>query len=149
MEVVLRVTSGPHLGISRACRGQGSILVGRSLHVSCPMPEDKLLSREHFVIEINPPLCDLIDLESTNGCKVNSLRVEKVRLRNGDVITAGESTFSVSVSATTDEEKQSLSCPGCGASGRRGCPRERFSDPGSARLATSVGSRFRELTPTT
>ena len=67
MEVVLRVTSGPHRGSRRVCEGQGSFLVGRSSHVSFSMPDDRLLSREHFLVEVNPPLCDLTDLGSTNG----------------------------------------------------------------------------------
>jgi len=59
MEVVLRVTSGPHEGLERVGEGQGSFLVGRSSHVSFSMPDDRLLSREHFWVEVNPPLCDL------------------------------------------------------------------------------------------
>ena len=54
-----------------------------------------MLSREHFRIENQPPLCHLADLGSTNGTKVNGLRVERVLLRDGDVITAGDSSFVV------------------------------------------------------
>ena len=114
MEVVLRVTSGPHEGLERVCEGQGSFLVGRSSHVSFSMPDDRLLSREHFLVEVNPPLCDLTDLRSTNGTKVNGLRVEKVRLRDGDTIVAGESTFAIGVTETTDGETPPLRCSGCG-----------------------------------
>ena len=59
------------------------------------MTKDLLLSREHFRIENQPPVCHLIDLGSTNGTKVNGLRVERVQLRDGDVITAGDSSFVV------------------------------------------------------
>jgi serine/threonine-protein kinase len=86
------------------------------------MPEDRLLSREHFLIEVNPPLCELTDLESTNGCKVNGLRVEKVRLRDGDVISAGESTFEIYVSET-HAGISPLRCPGCGVPAAPGVPR--------------------------
>jgi serine/threonine-protein kinase len=61
------------------------------------MPEDMALSRDHFMIEINPPLCELRDLGSTNGTFVNNHRVERVRLESGDMIAAGQSVFRVRV----------------------------------------------------
>ena len=64
----------------------------------------------------------MTDLESTNGCKVNGLRVEKVRLRDGDVITAGESTFAILVSET-QAGISPLRCPGCGLPAPSGAPR--------------------------
>ena len=59
------------------------------------MIDDQALSREHFQIDNEPPLCHLIDLGSTNGTKVNGLRVGRVLLREGDMITAGDSAFLV------------------------------------------------------
>ena len=53
---------------------------GGRLTADFPMTEDLVLSREHFQIENKPPLCHLIDLGSTNGTKVNGLRVEQVHL---------------------------------------------------------------------
>jgi eukaryotic-like serine/threonine-protein kinase len=61
------------------------------------MPEDTSLSRDHFLIEINPPRCELRDLGSTNGTYVNQQRVERARLGSGDLIAAGESMFQVRV----------------------------------------------------
>lgn len=114
MKVVLRVTSGPHLGLETAFEGRGSYAVGRSPHLALPLLEDRLLSREHFVIEVNPPVCDLVDSGSTNGTKVNGLRVDRVRLGEGDLIAAGDTTVSV----TFVEERQGRPlpsrCPGCG-----------------------------------
>jgi serine/threonine-protein kinase len=93
------------------------------------MPEDRLLSREHFLIEVNPPLCDLTDLESTNGCKVNGLRVERVRLRTGDVISAGESHFEVSVIETELEGGVARHCPGCGVAAPEDLERDELLGP--------------------
>ena len=59
------------------------------------MTLDSALSREHFQLEYSPPHCHLIELGSTNGTKVNGLRVERVLLRDGDTIAAGDSAFSV------------------------------------------------------
>src|SRR5262249_30230846 len=97
MEVVLRVTSGPHTGLERVFAEAGTFLVGRSLNVDFSLPEDRLLSREHMALEVNPPLCDLLDLGSTNGTKVNNLSIERARLRDGDVINAGDTTIAVAV----------------------------------------------------
>jgi serine/threonine-protein kinase len=64
------------------------------------MPEDMALSRDHFIIEINPPLCEVRDLGSTNGTFVNMQRVQRARLGSGDVIAAGQSIFRVKVEQT-------------------------------------------------
>ena len=114
MEVVLRVTSGPHAGDERPLQGCRSFVVGRSPQVAVPMPDDRLLSREHFRIEVNPPVCSLVDLKSTNGTKVNGLRVESVSLRDDDVIAAGDSTFVVRVRETAEDGAADAECPGCG-----------------------------------
>ncbi len=114
MEVVLRVTSGPHTGEERILRGRESFVVGRSSQVYFSMADDPLLSREHFRVELNPPVCVLKDLGSTNGTKVNSLRVETTQLREGDTISAGDSEFLVHVEETSFNEMGRPRCPACG-----------------------------------
>ena len=54
------------------------------------MLEDSALSRDHFLIEINPPRCEIRDLGSTNGTFVNERRVERVfaSLQNGALPSA-------------------------------------------------------------
>jgi serine/threonine-protein kinase len=81
------------------------------------MTEDRLLSREHFVIEIEAPLCVLKDMGSTNGTKVNGLRVETARLRDGDAITAGDSAFLVQFNPSLAGGLQPPRCPACGKLG--------------------------------
>ena len=95
MGIVLRVTSGPHTGQEYSVDRRETFTVGRSSRVHFPMVYDQALSREHFQIDNEPPLCHLVDLGSTNGTKVNGLRVGRVLLREGDVITAGDSAFLV------------------------------------------------------
>lgn len=114
MRVVLRVTSGPHAGMEGSFTGAGSYLVGRSPHVPFSLPEDRLLSREHFRIEVSPPLCDLVDLGSTNGTKVNGLRVDRVRLRDGDIVAAGDSAIELGLVEITPGPTPPLRCGGCG-----------------------------------
>ena len=95
MSVVLKVTLGPHRGQEYQIDRPDTFTVGRSTQAEFAMTDDLVLSRKHFQVENRPPLCHLIDLGSTNGTKVNGLRVTQVTLREGDVITAGDSAFVV------------------------------------------------------
>ena len=97
MRVILDVLQGPRKGRSFVFDRHDTFIVGRSRFVHCPMPEDSALSRDHFLIEINPPRCELRDLGSTNGTFVNERRVERARLGSGDQIVAGQSVFRVRV----------------------------------------------------
>lgn len=79
------------------------------------MVRDVMLSREHFRIEGRDHAYHLIDLGSTNGTKVNGLRVERVPLREGDVIAAGQSSFQVQLVGESPGRSASRTCVGCGA----------------------------------
>jgi len=114
MNVVLRVIAGPHLGMEYTFDRHETFVVGRSSQVQFPVPEDGFLSRNHFLIEFNPPVCFLRDLGSTNGTKVNANRVDAVRLRDGDEISAGESAFVVRVEETSWDGRPKIHCLGCG-----------------------------------
>jgi serine/threonine-protein kinase len=116
MSLVIRVTSGPYTGQEYVIDRRQAFMVGRSSKVHFPMTRDLLLSREHFRIENQPPLCHLKDLGSTNGTKVNGLRVERVLLREGDVITAGDSSFLVHFALPNGDGAPVRTCAGCGES---------------------------------
>ena len=91
MHVTLVVLEGPLKGRTFEFERHDTFIVGRSRFVHCPMPEDMALSRDHFMIEINPPQCELRDLGSTNGTKVNGQRVVRGALLPGDELAfAGE-----------------------------------------------------------
>ena len=114
MPVVLKVTLGPHSGQEYQIDRPDTFTVGRSTHAQFAMTEDLVLSRKHFQVENKPPLCHLIDLGSTNGTKVNGLRVTHVALREGDVITAGDSTFVVHFMEDSKDTQDFAGCAGCG-----------------------------------
>ena len=118
MRVILDVLQGPRQGRSFVFDRHDTFIVGRSRFVHCPMPEDSALSRDHFLIEINPPRCEVRDLGSTNGTFVNDRRVERVRLSSGDRIAAGQSVFQVRV------EGASWSGDSGPDAGRRGAGRD-------------------------
>jgi hypothetical protein len=132
MRVILEVVQGPRKGRSFMFDRHDTFIVGRSRFVHCSMPEDMALSRDHFMIEINPPQCEMRDLGSTNGTFVNNQRIDRIRLVSGDVIAAGQSIFRVRVeqapissseagiaSGSGDRAEGSIQgairCAGCGA----------------------------------
>jgi serine/threonine-protein kinase len=119
MEVLLRVTSGPHAGQEQTLDQRGVCVVGRSSQAALSMQEDRLLSREHFVIEVDSSVCSLKDLGSTNGTRINGHRVETAPLRDGDIITAGESAFVVQLNRPKTDGQPSPHCLGCGHALRR------------------------------
>ena len=114
MKVDLEVREGPHAGTIYVFDRHDTFVVGRSTQAHFSVPDDGFLSRNHFLIEFNPPACLLRDLGSTNGTKVNGLRAETVRLRDGDTIEAGGSAFTIRVEETAVEGPR-LRCVGCGA----------------------------------
>jgi eukaryotic-like serine/threonine-protein kinase len=103
MKVTLTVIEGPHVGSSFAFVEHDAFLVGRSPEVQFRLPlRDRALSRVHFLVEVNPPSCRLLDMASTNGVRVNGKRVHAVDLRHGDQIQAGETVLAFAVE--DDEE---------------------------------------------
>jgi len=56
-------------------------------HIALPDPK---CSRKHFVIEMSGDFYNAIDLNSTNGIKVNGYKVTRRRLRDNDVIMIGK-----------------------------------------------------------
>jgi serine/threonine protein kinase len=98
MRVKLSVIDGPNRGASFAFSEHDTFIVGRSAraHFRLP-PKDKAFSRFHFMIEVNPPLCRIMDMASTNGIQVNGRPVTTVDLRDGDQVRAGLTLLSVSI----------------------------------------------------
>ncbi len=95
MRVHLDVLEGPRKGRAFVFNTHDMFIVGRSRFVPCPIPEDEALSREHFIIEFNPPRCVIRDLDSLNHTFVNSRKIQQARLSSGDCISAGQSVFRV------------------------------------------------------
>jgi serine/threonine-protein kinase len=113
MNVILKVVAGPHTGKEYVFDRHSTFVVGRSPQAHFPVPDDKFLSRDHFLIEFNPPICFLKDMGSTNGTRVNGQRLNETRLRNGDTISAGKSAFVIEVDSTR-ELLAPILCTVCG-----------------------------------
>ena len=98
MIVTLTVTDGPHTGRAFSFREHDTFIVGRSKQAHFRLPvKDKTFSRFHFMVEVNPPCCRLIDMASRNGTRVNGRKVSVIDLRNGDTIRGGRTTLAVSI----------------------------------------------------
>ena len=97
MLVNLKVMAGPYKGRIFTFTQHDSFLIGRNPDAHLCLPEDRYFSRNHCLLEINPPRSFLRDLGSTNGTFVNGQRVKEVFLNNGDRIQCGETILSVEV----------------------------------------------------
>jgi eukaryotic-like serine/threonine-protein kinase len=98
MIVTLTVIEGPHRGQAFEFREHDTFIVGRSKDAHFRLPiKDKTLSRFHFMVEVNPPCCRLMDMASRNGTLVNGLKVSVIDLKDGDTIEGGRSLLSVSI----------------------------------------------------
>lgn len=99
MRILLDVVKGPHTGRRFEFAGHDNFIVGRASFAHFRLAEkDPLISRVHFLIEVNPPQCRLLDMGSRNGTKVNGKVVRAIDLRHGDLIRSGHTDLEVSFS---------------------------------------------------
>jgi len=103
MQVNLKVTAGPYKGRIFSFTQHDSFLIGRSPDAHLCLPNDRYFSRNHCLLEINPPHSYLRDLDSTNGTFLNGHRVKDAFLKNGDQIQCGETILIVEVTAESKE----------------------------------------------
>src|ERR1041384_7673830 len=114
MPITLKVIDGPHQGKEFSFDEPDTFVVGRAPEAHFQLPaKDTFISRTHFLIEINPPLCRLVDLHSQNGTYLNGRRVEAAELKNGDRIQAGHTVFQV----TMPEPEKAAEEPKAGGAG--------------------------------
>ncbi|MFC1707228.1 protein kinase [Planctomycetota bacterium] len=116
MRVQLSITTGPMRGRVFSFDEPDRFLFGRAEKAQCALPQDPYVSRNHFLVEIAPPVVTLSDLNSKNGTFVNSLRyggrkplepgarqapdgAYGVALRDGDEIEVGDTRMKVTVAA--------------------------------------------------
>ena len=99
MQVNLKVIAGPYKGRIFSFTQHDSFLIGRSHDAHLYLPDDRYFSRNHCLLEINPPRSFLRDLNSTNGTFLNGRRVTHSHLNDGDRIQCGETVLLVEVIA--------------------------------------------------
>lgn len=103
ISVSLTAIEGPNQGTSFTFDRHDTFVVGRSADAGFRLPEDDPhVSRNHFLIEINPPACRILDLNSKNGTWRKDERIAAADLKDGDEIRAGKTSFKVRLKSRDD-----------------------------------------------
>jgi serine/threonine-protein kinase len=98
MRIMLTVAAGPNKGQEFAFTGHDTFIVGRSPRAHFQLPgKDRFFSRIHFMVEVNPPRCRVLDMGSRNGTHVNGKRIKTADLQDADQIKAGRTIFRVNL----------------------------------------------------
>lgn len=123
------VAKGPMKGKEFAFDEHDAFLFGRLPECHCCLPDDSLISRRHFMVEVNPPDARIRDFGSLNGTFVNEKKIgsrekgetpeqgqkrkyPEVDLKDGDTIQAGDTVFSVKIEC--EEAAGPVVCAQCG-----------------------------------
>ena len=107
--ITLEVVEGPQKGKTFSFVGHDTFLVGRSPEAHLRLSsKDRYFSRIHFMIEVNPPVCRLVDMGSRNGTFVNGQRANVVDLKDGDQIRAGHTVLRVRFDASERREPETM-----------------------------------------
>ena len=78
----------PETNEKHAINGGDSVIVGRDRTCTIVLSHPAV-SRKHARISLSGTTCVLEDLKSANGTYVNNTRIEKVKLKAGDVVRFG------------------------------------------------------------
>lgn len=68
-------------------------VIGRSDEADCVLPDPNISRRHAELRQSGDGSWEIVDLNSTNGVKVNGRRTSAARLRDGDQVTLGTTTF--------------------------------------------------------
>lgn len=94
MYVTLEIAQGPARGKRYSLNSKANFMVGRSRRAHFRgSRQDRYFSRIHFLIEVRPEGCRVLDMESRNGTFVNGRKVEAADLKDGDLIRAGRTVL--------------------------------------------------------
>ncbi len=99
MQAALEVTAGPHAGRKIVLTPGVPVRIGRTAKSDYVVAEDTFLSSAHFAVEWSGDNCVVRDLTSSNGTFLNGTRVSEGPVREGDTITAGQSSFALRLDA--------------------------------------------------
>ena len=112
MKLKLTVVAGPHQGREFVFDGYDTFLVGRASDAHFQLPaDDPYFSRRQFLVEVNPPRCRVIDLNSRNGTQLNGVRVQAAEVSDGDEVGAGHTVFRVRVLGPDPDGVATLDLP--------------------------------------
>jgi pSer/pThr/pTyr-binding forkhead associated (FHA) protein len=102
--VFVLVVSGPLKGHKYFVKSDLPILIGRSDEANIRIAYDEFCSRKHALLFWEEDKCYVQDLNSTNGTMVNNEQIKhKVILKDGDIISLGDTQLSVFVKDIVNE----------------------------------------------
>jgi serine/threonine-protein kinase len=112
VKLELTIIAGPHEGKKFLFEGRDTFLVGRAKDAHFQLSnDDPYFSRRHFLVEVNPPRCRVIDLSKRNGILLNGVRVECAEVKDGDEIGAGHTVFKVKLLAADPDSWATMNLP--------------------------------------
>jgi pSer/pThr/pTyr-binding forkhead associated (FHA) protein len=76
--VQLEIVDGKMKGRKFEFAEHDTFIFGRAPDCHAHLPDDTLVSRHHFILEVSPPLARLRDLGSLNATPETKLRVEEM-----------------------------------------------------------------------
>ena len=103
MKLTLTMIRGPQLGHFVTLLPGHELRVGRADSSDLPVM-DPIMSRTHFRIACQQDAWRIWDLSSRNGTKVNDQPVTTGALNDGDVVTAGSTSFRVTLTNMRGDE---------------------------------------------
>jgi serine/threonine-protein kinase len=112
---VLSLIDGLYSGARFEFDRHATFLIGRDKKAHLRLLNDPRCSRNHCLLEFQPPRCYLRDLGSNNGTFVNGTRVDEAFLEDGDVVSCGRSRlrFSIARRPALPADGEAI-CRGCG-----------------------------------
>ena len=99
--ISLKIISGPMQGQEYFFDQQDTFIFGRSPDCHACLPNDKWVSRTHFLLEISPPHARIRDLGSLNGTFVNDIRLSNTETKTSPLQIALPDNAKIQVGQTT------------------------------------------------
>ena len=113
-KVDLQIVDGPMRGKTFSFEEHDTFLFGRMSDCHACLPHDPMVSRHHFIMEVNPPDARIRDLGSLNGTYINDIKCggrepretpqegalrhcPEVDLKDGDKIKVGETVLAINI----------------------------------------------------
>jgi eukaryotic-like serine/threonine-protein kinase len=132
----LTVLTGPHKGRRFCFRGATQCLLGRAddcFVKFCGTARDRLISRHHCQLDIDPSCIHVRDLRSSNGTYINGRRVEPILdgadaaslgavLNDGDVLGVDGTTLRVDIVDCPPAGTQAEGLWNAGDTAKKDCP---------------------------
>ena len=97
MLFILTAESGPSAGRQISIRSNTSLIVGRTDASDMVFSDDAQISGRHFQLRCETQRCVVEDLNSSNGSFLNGERIREAVLKQGDILTVGQTSFRVDV----------------------------------------------------